>query len=477
MADLAYTPGGQQVANSANFLDYYSALKIVRDDELAYPFGNQRFTDLVDLFMDRKQADGLQYIHFERDRNHPKIKATTAGAGAGAAATFTLDASAINTIGYNSPSPPYLSTTTSTLKSFPVKAGDVIKIKPSSGSASSGNYISAKVTTVTPGSNQFTAYPRIDGQSIPAISTADEIIIEWNEIGNGGNLPKPQSLTVSEYENSMNQCAYVAELKEHGDASRTWYTDASGQNTVWTPNVLREHLDEALNARELMCLLAERVTNNALTNLAADDEAEITTGNGLIPEMLARANIFEYSAVTGPTYNWFRNIAQVLAAQKGAEYNMFLQGQELRSKINKMNLNELQGGTISLGQFQGDADKFISLSFKRIEVDGYYFDMKTMPSFVDLQTLGASGFGYPREGMIIPERQVRDLETGGLTTPVRMRYATDRNGRDLSMRTTYWDGFESDPNGRGIEQLRFKSLCGIQLIGANRCGYVRQSQT
>jgi hypothetical protein len=472
-----YQPGAQQVANSANFLDFYSALKEQRDDNLMYPFGNQRFTDLADLFFDRKHSEALAYIHFERDRNHPKIKATNAGAGgAGAAVVFTLHADAINSIPYNSPAPPYTAGTTTVKKSYPVKVGDVIQIKPSSGVVGSGAYINAKVTAIDTSADTFTAVPRIAGQSIPSVSVADEIIILFNEIGNGGPLPKPESLTVSEYKNSMNQMGYRAELKDHGEASRTWFKDKSGTNLVWTPNVLKEHLDEALNRRELMNLLGDYVTNTTLTELAAASDHELTTGNGLIPEMLARSNMFEYSAVTGPTYNWFRNIAMVLSSQKGSMYNMFLMGQMLRSAINKMNLNELQGGTISLGQFSADQDKFVSLSFKRIEVDGYYFDLKTMPSFNDLQTLGAAGYGYPGEGMIFPERLVVDGETGSYTTPVRTRYCTDTEGRDMSMRTTYWSGFESDPDGRGVRELRFKSMSGLQLMCANQTAYVRKSQ-
>jgi len=474
---LPYSPGAQQVANSLNFMDLYSAAKIIRDPELQYPFGNQRFTDLVDLFMDRVHAEGLQYIHFERDRNRPKIKATCASGAEGAAVTFTLDAESVSTLGYNSPAPPYLAGTTSTKKVFPIKVNDIIQIKPGSGSITSGRYIQAKVTSVTPASNEFVAYPRKADQGIPEISTADEIIIIANELGNGGAMPKPSALTVSEYENSMNQSAYVAELKEHGAASRTWFTDASGSNAYWTPTVMREHLDEALNSRELMNLLAERVTNTALTNIAADADEEITTGNGLIPELLARANVFEYSNVTGPTLAYFRNMSRVFAAAKAPSHHMFCMGQQLRSMINKLPLDALQGGTITMGNFSAGEQKFLDLDFQRFVIDGHTYDFKTMPSFSDLQSMGASGYGYVKEGMLIPARGMSDPKTGKTTTPVRMRYATDRHGNDLSMRTTYYDGFTQGSEGRGIEELRFKSLCGIQLLNANQSGYARSSQS
>lgn len=473
---IPYQSGSAAVATSANYMDFYKYLKEQRDDKLKYPLGNQRLSDLTDLFMDRKVTEALAYISYERLRNMPKIKATNGGAGAaGASVTFTLDSSAVITVPYNSPDPPYVTATTSTLKGLPVRVNDVIQIKPGSGVAASGNYIYAKVTTVTASSGEFTAVPLDPAESIPSIPSADEIIILYNEIGDGGGLPAPDSLKVAEYRNSLNQCGSRAEITDHASASRKWFTDASGKNTAWTPAEIMEYTDMALNRRELMALLGKRAVNTTLTNASAAAGTPLIGGQGLIPELLDRANIFEYSSVTGPTYAYLRNIARVLQAQKGSTHNMFLVGHQLRSDLNKMNLNELQGGVINIGNFRGDEDKFVSLSFKRIEVDGYYLDLKTMPSFSDLQTLGAAGYGYTHEGMIIPERNVIDKD-GKSTTAIRARYATNHKGEDMSLQSTYWDGFKYSENGNGREEIRFKSMFGIELIGGNQCGYVRRSQ-
>jgi hypothetical protein len=249
--------------------------------------------------------------------------------------------------------------------------------------------IQCRVTAVDPASSEFTARPVKASESIPAINTAQEIIILYNQSGDAQGVAAPQSLTWSKYQNALNHGSHSTRITNHAEMSRMWFTDASGQNKYWTPKVYAELLDLALNQRELACLLGQKVNNNAITEASAATDNPLASGNGLIPEMLSRSNIFEYSSVTGPSFNWFRNIAMVLRKQKGADYNMFLMGQKLRSDINKMGLDELQGGVINIGNFKGDEEKFVSLSFKRIEVDGVYFDMKTMPSFIDLQTLGA----------------------------------------------------------------------------------------
>ncbi len=474
---MSYQPGAMQAQTNAVFGNYYDTLKEPRTPELVYPFANQRFTDLADLLMDRKAVEGLFYITYERDRWMPKIIATNAGAGAaGAAVVFTVTSAAEIDVDYGTPDPPYNSADSSDQKKFPVRVRDIIQLRPGTGAAASGNMIQCRVTAVDPSSSEFTAQPVKGDESIPAINTAQEIIILYNQSGDAQGVAAPLSLTWSNYKNGLNSSSHSTRITSHGEMSRMWFTDASGQNKYWTPKVYAEHLDVALNQRELACMLGQKMTNNAITQASAATGNPIASGNGLIPEMLSRSNIFEYSSVTGPSFNWARNIAMVLKKQKGADYNMFLMGQKLRSDINKMGLDELQGGVINIGNFKGDEEKFVSLSFKRIEVDGVYFDLKTMPSFIDLQTLGAEGYPYPREGMIIPERLALDKDSGSMVTPIRARYATDLEGRDMSMTTELFDATKHGDTGAQYKELRFYSTMGVELMAANQSGYVKVSQ-
>lgn len=472
-----FQPGAMQAQTNAVFGNYYDTLKEPRTPELVYPFANQRFTDLADLMMDRKAVEGLFYITYERDRWMPKIIATNAGAGgAGGEVTFTVTSADEITLDYGLPDPPYNSDDSSDQKKFPVRVRDIIQLRPGTGTAASGNMIQCRVTEVTPASSEFKARPVKETESIPAINTAQEIIILYNQSGDAQGVASPMSLTWSKYQNEMNHGSHSTNITNHAEMSRMWFTDASGQNKYWTPKVTAEHLDIALNQRELACLLGEKVNNTDITEPSAATDNPLASGNGLIPEMLSRSNIFEYSAVTGPTFNWFRNISMVLKKQKGADYNMFMMGQKLRSDINKMGLDELQGGVINIGNFRGDEEKFISLSFKRIEVDGVYYDLKTMPSFIDLQTLGAADYPYPREGMIIPERLALDKDSGSMVTPIRSRFATDIDGRDCSMKTELFDGTRHSDSGAQYKQLRFYYSMGIELLAGNQSGYAKVSQ-
>jgi hypothetical protein len=465
---LPYLPGAQQATVTDAFIDAYSALREERMSELVQAWGNQRFTDLVDLFGESIPTVNVQYQHYERDRWHQKIKATTAGGAANAAVTFTLNAASINEIQYTTPPP----SSAATVKAFPVKPNDILRIKPASG-VWAGSLIQAIVISVNTGANTFVARS-MGATAIPAV-TDDEIIVTHTAVGDGGPLPRPMAFTTSDYLNSVSQGGFRTRITDNGRDSRTWYKDASGNDFYWTPKMYSDLLDFTLNQRELMLLTGQALNNVDTQNIYTTAETPLIAGNGLIPEMIARGNDFSYSAITGPTFNWFRTVADIIDKQKGATLNWFFMGQKLRSDINKMGLNELQGGTITLGNFVADQEKYISLSFKQIEVDGKYFNLKTLPTFNDLQTLGAQGYTFPKEGMIIPDSKVSDPKTGAMTNCVRMRHMTNEDGSNSSMRTTFYDGLTSAADGNGIKELRATFKCGLELVAANMTGYVHEA--
>jgi len=451
-------------------LNSYQSVRQADDDTLKYVFGRKRAVDFFDLFGERKATPNQWYRQYERVRRHQKAKVTTAGAGAGLVATLALDGGSVQTYNYGLPNPPISATNPTNVNNLPVKVGDVFQIAPASG-ATAGNVINIEVASVNAGAGTFTAYPIKSTQSIPALSSATEIIYLFNRLKDGGPLAAPTHFKTTFYDNSINSASYRYRVSDSGMRNMTIWKDAGGGQKAWTPADLDEHLNEALDQRELMCLLGDRVTNNTLAGLYAET-TPLISGAGLIPEMIGRSNIVSYSPITGPTYNWFRTVARVLDSQRAGFDFMFLMGHDLRSDISKMNLNELNGGLINIGNYSYGSDKYVDLDFTGVKVDGRTFHMKTLESFSDLQTLGAEGMPYRGEGMIFPTNKFMNPQTNEVSAHVRTRYLTDYSGQDSSLMTTYYDGFKQSQDGNGIHEMRVKFDLGIELIGAQHTVYV-----
>jgi hypothetical protein len=471
--DVPYQSGGYAGLLNLPVMNSYNEVR--QDDDRKLRFiseGRGRLVDFIDLLGERKYSDNMWYRQYERDRRHPKILATSPGGAANAAVTFTLNSAAVAGYDISQPDPPMSGTTPTTVNRVPVKVRDVLLMKPTTG-VSAGTLIMAEVVSVNTGAGTFVARPRVAGQSLPVISTADEIVYLYNNLTDGGNLADPTYFTTSFYDNSMNAGSYRYRVSDSALHNARIY-QVNGVAKAFSPGDLDEHLMEALDQRELMFMLGGRITNDALADIYNGTETPPVTGNGLIPEMQSRSNISTYSPITGPTYNWFRAMTLLLTKQRAGTEFMFFQGHSLRSDISKLNLNELNGGLINIGNFTYKDDKYVNLDFTGMMVDGIKYHMKTVESFSDVQTLGAAGFPFIHEGMIFPTKKVKNPKTGEEAAHVRMRYTTDVMGNDSTLAINKWNGFEQAENGNGKLEYRIKFAGGIELIGAQHTVYVQK---
>lgn len=472
MAQPAYVPGGTGTQNNYSFVSSYDAVKLDIDPELTLRYGRQRLTGLLDLFGYRKATNALEYSHYEQDRTYPKIKATTAGAGANVAATFTVDTSA--TTPYTLDPSPYTGTPVNANNYFPARVGDIIYIKPAAGSVSFGSYIQAIVTEVTIGSgvtaSTFKAIGTDGATAIPAIASADEIIIVGNAHGEGSNQPLSRSFKSTKYTNQLQIFKDTLEITGTNKDIQKWFEDPKTGQMKYMLAGEEETYNTFMNGNELNLLVNQGLVSPAVADAYASAGTPISMNKGLIPEVITRGNEYNYSGTAGLTVGDLDEIVLILDKQKGAKENIMLNGIALNGQIDRELGDRFKNGGISYGMFKADEKKAVDLGFSSVHINGYSFHKKPLDAFNDLQSLGADGFGFPYEGMILPADMTASGEAGVKVPSLRTRFLENQEFESVHI-----DGFRQFETGRDVHQVRYKSTLGIEAFGLNRAMYIKRA--
>lgn len=469
---LPFEAGGFGTQADYGFVSAMDLHKPQFDNELGKRYGNQYLSEFLMNINYAKPVMGYEYFHFEEGRIYPKLNATTAGAGAGASATFTLAANATDT--YSLGQAPFVGSVDKDI--VVARVGDIISVKPASGVVNSSSMILARVQSVNKSAGTFTAIPLETGASIPAISTATEIAIVGNAFGEGDVQPESRASKVSKYSNNVQFFKETFELPGTAKGLQTWveFTGTNGQKGKYF--VLKGEEDayvRFLNTRELGLLTNKKTTNVTLANAQATAGTPTLTTEGLIPFIQSQGNNLGYSALTGFSKADMDEIVVTLDSQKGAKENLFMCGIQLSLAIDDVLADSRQNGAVTFGSYSFGADASINYQFDSYKIGNYIFKKKTMESFNDLQSLGAQGYGYPYEGMIIPMDAKMDSKTGEKMSSLRVRYLVDENGTRLNKRA-YVEGFSQFQDGKDIVSMRYSDAVGFQGIGGNRFFYIER---
>lgn len=470
---LVYVPGATGTPGTHNFISSFNALKPDKDDVEYLRYGSDRLSGLIEIFGDKKAATNLTFSHFERDRIMPKIKATNGGAGAaGAAVVFDLAAVADYTINTQSP---YQGSTT--VKGGPTRVNDLIQIKPASGVVSSGSYIECIVTAVdmTAGTNgQFTAIPLDSADAIPSISTADEIIIYGNAFGEGSVIPESRMPKTTEYSNNIHILKETYEITHIAACEQRWYRDTDTGSMYYTLDEEQATNTMFQNYRELTYLINPGFNNTTIANTFGTAGTPLSMNTGVIPTILSRGNITNYSSITGLTVQDFEAMTVTLDSQKGAKSNFLFCGIELSLQIDREYRDLLKNGAFTYGSVRYDEAKKIALGFDTFKVGNYEYNKKTLAALNDAQTTGANGFGYAFEGMVIPMDHTVDGKNQKVP-PMRMRYLQEEGKKSMEMVVDPVDLAVVGDTGRDVSQVRYRSYTAVELFAVNRMVYIRRS--
>lgn len=463
-----YQPGAPVAYGQWNFIAAYETHKIDVDPELALIHGSQSLVGLMAFVGNEKPTESIEYTHFEEDRIMPKVKATCPGGGNAANVTFTLVAAAKTTISYDNS--PYGATTTE--QAIPVRPGDTLLIKPGSGTISASTYIHAYVVSVNKSAGTFIATPFLGTESIPAIATADEIVIYGNVYGEGSGQPDSRSSTTTKYENNLQILKGTFDISGTEKEMLLWINVPGPGGTSAPYFSIKGEGDELkrhLNYVELSLLIGKQITNvTNIEDINAAAGTPIRTTAGLIPEILANGITQNYSSITGFTLADLKVLVKELDKQKGSKYNLMKCGIDLSMQIDDELGDRFKNGGISYGNFQFDEAKRVALEFDLFSEGGYSFAKSTYDVFNDLQTLGASGFNYSKEAIILPmdDRMVTINRNRVKVPSLRIRYIEGRK-----VKTTYVDRFQVD----GVDkfQINYLSEMGFEGTGLNRFAYLK----
>ncbi len=470
---MSYEHGGLKIATESNFLSSMDILHPEIDMSLTERYGSESLVGLLYDVGASKVTINQDFSHFEADRKMPKILATaTAAGGAGQAATFTLDASAMLTVGLNKS--PYLASNTATSKGVPVRVHDTLMIPAQSGTNKFSTLIYAYVNAVDAAAGTFTAVPFDVTITIPAIATAAEIVIFGNAFGEGSKDNESMSTTVSKYTNNTQIIRDTFEITGTAASEKMWFKVNGGW--YWTYKGERDLAIRFNNYKELTLLTGKKLTNPAVSdgNVAADPiegYGAVKTTEGLISQVVSLGNSVNYAAGTGMQITDFEALAKALDKQKGAKQNMVLVGMDLSLQIDKMIRTDFNNGALVFGDYKFSESQKVNLQFDTIKVGNYVFSKKNFDVFNDLQTLGAEGFNFSLEGLVLPMDSRVDAKSGERIQSCRVRYLAQEGVDSRHTKKAVIDNFKLQ-DGRDTSAVRYLSEAGLECFALNRFGYI-----
>lgn len=488
----AFTPGAYGVRTQWNYVSTLGVISGIANsvhkpeigEMLVKRYGSQLITGLLDMAGAKAPVSSLQYAHYEEDRIMPKVKATTAGSGgAGLSSTFTVDSSSDTLFGQSAPYGG--SGGTYETAGVPVRKNDLVLIKPASGTVSASTYIRGIVTDVTlsttPGASTFVVAPQDVADTIPAIGSAEEIIIYGNAFGEGSSKPVGRSSDVLSYFNNLQIMREAFDITGSEKDAVLWFKvkDASTgkEGWVWSLKGESDCYVRALNYRESNMIISEKINNYAnagITAISGTSGTPVKTTEGMIPAILGGGNITNYSGVTGWTLA--DGEAWVIEAdrQKAAKENFVWAGINMSLAIDKELRNNFQNGAIRFGDYSFSQDASVNLQFDSFKIGNYIFHKKTYDLFNDLQLFGADGYNFKNEAIVIPADTARDAKTGEKVPSLRMRYLEGPDGSNSrDMKHVVRDMFAI--NGDDKFECEYISESGLEMFGINRYGYWKQA--
>jgi hypothetical protein len=467
---LDYTGGSFVRRGDYNYVTTMDLHKPEYDSELTEAFGDQMLTGMLQMIGAEKGVSALEYNHFEEERIYPKIKASTGGGtGSGSfPATFTIETGDVTTVPENAS--PYGGDTVTNI-TVPRK-GELILIKPQSGVASADSYVRAIIESSDAVARTFVASPLDTSKPIPAMST-QEIIIYGNAHGEGSGQPAARQTKVNKVTNNLQTFKGTYEVTSTERDMLAWIDFKGKDGKTGKVYYLKGEADEYKNfmsQKELNLLLGEKLSNTALSNSFAGTPLALT--QGLIPSILANGNISSYSASTGWDKQDAEALVKVLDKQKGSKNNLIAPGIDLSIQIDNTLADYKSGGSITYGNYTFNEDAKVNFQFDKFAISDYVFSKKKFDTFNDLQSLGAAGYGFSNEAMVIPMGMTKDAGSGEKTNHLRLRYLVNPETGERNQRSEIIDNFAI--TGTDTYSVFYKDNCGLETFAMNKFAYIKK---
>jgi len=332
------------------------------------------------------------------------------------------------------------------------------------------------VLSVDKGAGTFSATPILSGGIIPSISTADEIIIYGNAAGEGSGQPEARASRTVKYTNNLQTTKETYEITGTEKNIVTWI-DFKGKNgekgRVAKLKGESDTYKRFMTEKELTLLVGNKLTNTAIADAFATAGTPLALTEGLIPFILTQGNTSNYVPSTGWDKQKAETLVKTIDKQKGSKVNMLPCGINLGMQIDDTLGDYSNNGALVYGNYDFGSDSSRNFQFSSFKLNNYRFDKKTFDAFNDLQTLGADGFGYENEAMVIPMDKKMDKGSNSRVQSLRLRYLADPETGAKSARSEVVDQFKI--NGTDKFSVFYKDDCGFEGFAGNRWAYIKQS--
>jgi hypothetical protein len=423
------------------------------DSELVRRYGDQNLTGFLAMQGAMNPVSAIEYSHYEDDWLHEIIHPSVQAGGAVNAAV-TLTAQDSFAIANNNS--PYIAA--GSTNAYTPRVQDIVMFP---------DRTLALVTAVA--GADFTVVPLQDQASIPATTTADEIVVVGNAHAEGSGQPESRNGRVNLYTNNLMIKKSTNSVTGTEAGVQTWIetTDKSGRKGyLWYFESGYQEYRRFMNECEMTMLLGEKITNPTLAGL----QPTTTVTEGLLPFIENNGNTIQYSGLTGWTMADTDNMVKTLDRERGAKENTIWAGINLSLGMDDTFLDLYQAGAVSYGAFNFSQDAAVNMQFSSFKRGNYVFHKKTYDLFNYQKTLGAVGQEFPDIAMVIPADNVAEGKTKMSVPSLRMNYLQGKgNGYSRDMEEWLTGGANGVYNTDIDEvNVHMRAHRGFEGFGANR---------
>ncbi len=468
MANFSYGSTSLTPTN-VNFLAQGSYIKPEIEPSVVNRVKRLHFSDILMLlgaYADVPTGNVL-YQHDELGQTYPKVKAYNGGAGsAGAPVTYTLATTSPSQQLNITQQDPYTQTSPSSYPAgVPIREGDIVGVKPSTGYTGANNIIQARAIAVNVSAGTFQLQPVDPAISLPSISSGapQEIIIWGPGSTEAGGTKRSLTPDLIPYQNNLTYLQDSTSLTNIAANSVLWYK--VGQDYKWDSLQQQVRFEDFRTAVNNAFLMSEQVTNTSLASLYQSDP--ILQGTGLIPDVLANGQLQNYTTLTGFGVPEFKQLGAKFESENAITKEFaVIPGYNLSTSIYD-NMNDyFKAGAITYGMFNNDNLKHVNLDFNTIVYGGYTYTIMPTDIFSSAQTFNASGYNFIDEGLVIPAGKTISNVGGGLTPMIRIRKMQGMDLIDIAPRDNKYI------NGVYSMTVEYRSTANLEVFGINNTAYI-----
>lgn len=355
-------------------------------------YGNQSITGLMDMYGTKTTRADKTFFHMEDNRLHSTlvVDAQTA-AGAGLPVTLTIAAGSHVMGGAKSPVQPR----------FAVQFKD-----------GKMGLVTVKDET-TPGAHEITVEPFDTNYTISTSANETLTVIPANFVG-AGSCVQPSQIKVPgfKYQNTMETIR--TDLTIDGEMLAAWngkmrvvkgVDKRTGKVTdCWWNELLGDYYQQFMNAREILLITGENITNSTLTGGAYN----LTGFNGLINSIIPGGNVQNYSSSIGFKLTDWKLMALRLDRERACNEFYGEMGNEIFMDFQDELKAAFPNGAVSFASFNNNAQAALKWGFSSFEAYGYTLHLRKLPLFTDPSLLGMTGSKFPGNAILIPACKTTD---------------------------------------------------------------------